>query len=330
MEKNTITQLFEDVALYEEREFRFYTKLDEVYSIIRNEDLKIIYDYLGLKNKSSDKLITNCLDCNGNFPFILQLECRDNAGEIAQFTVGKYSFPLPGSLSKSGKGVAPLIIDFYCDYKDLEGYKLLNTTLNDVSYYLDYYFTCTNNESHVYKMSILLAIKSDKLIIQKVGQYPEATILGKFDGERYKNILRRINDSYCDYKNAEKSYKYGLHSGAYVYLRRVYENMINYYISKNKDKDTPIFKSTEEKINYIKNCFDEKIRDYLNPLYSALSCGIHVMKDSECEENYKHLKTVLDIQLQYMKSNDEIEEKVRESSKALSELNQKYGRKKEK
>ncbi len=312
MEKNSITKLFEDVPLYEKKEFKLYTKIDDDYSIIEDENLIKIYEYLGLLSKK-ENLITDCIICEGRFPFTKQIECKNYIDYENLFYVGK---------CEVSNGLMELNINFNNTHS-FDKYKILNNSIGYYTYYIDYYFNCTNDVKHLYKMSVSLFRDSEKVTITKIGQFPESTILGEYDGDKYTKILRRINDSYLEYKNSEKSYKYGLYSGAYVYLRRVFENMIDYYIKKNNIELSQGSK-TEDRIDAVKGCFDDKIRDILKPLYSALSKGIHSIKDQECKEYYNELKVVLDIQLQYMKSNDELEMKVKESSKVLAELNAKY------
>ena len=312
MEKNSITKLFEDVSLYEKKELKLYTKIDDDYSVIEDEDLSEIYEYLGLFSQK-DNLITDCIICEGRFPFTKEIECKNYKNYENLFYVGKY---------RTNNGWRELNINFN-NTNSLKEYKISNNSIGYYTYYIDYYFKCTNDLNHLYKMSVVLFRDSEKVTIIKIGQFPESTILGDYDGDKYTKVLRRINDSYLEYKNAEKSYKYGLYSGAYVYLRRVFENMIDYYITKNNIQ-LPQNSKTEDRIDAVKKYFDDKIRDILKPLYSALSKGIHSIKDQECKEYYNELKVILDIQLQYMKSNDELEKKVNESSKALAELNAKY------
>lgn len=319
MEKNSITKLFEDVALYEQKSFNLYTSIDDKYSIIKFDDLKQIYDYLGLL-KRNDNLITDCFECGGRFPFSLKLRRNDYDYYDRNIYLGYYNHQLAnGEKHKIG-----IYLDFSENCKNIEEYKLEKESIKDCDCYLDYYFFCSNDENHMCKMSIYLKKQGFKIYITKIGQFPESTILGNYQCDKYKNILRRINDSYLDYRNAEKSYRFNLYSGAYCYLRRVYENMINYYLRKSGNYETLKNSKSEDKIKAVSNMFDEKIRALLYPLYQVLSCGIHIMTEDACKENYNDLKVVLDIQLQYIKSNDELEEVVNASKNVLTSLVKKY------
>lgn len=316
MEKNNITRLFEDFSLYEEKTFELYTQYDGDFSNIKYDNLKKLYAFLGLLNRK-ENLITDCLECGGRFPFTLELRnsyssysCRDDL----TINVGT---------TCDAKGYKRSLYISFNECVNIENTYILNNSIEDDLLFLDYYFICSNNNNHMYKMTLMLTKHDNSLSVKKIGQYPDSTILGTFESEKYKNILRRMNDSYISYQNAEKSFKYGLYSGAYTYLRRVFENMIDFYLDKN---NIPIQAkaNSEDRINAVKPFFDNRIRDFLNPLYSALSKGIHKIKDQECKVYYNELKTIIDIQLQFIKSNDELEQKLDESSKALIELNTKY------
>lgn len=169
-----------------------------------------------------------------------------------------------------------------------------------------------------------VAFYEGQVTIQKVGQFPQTTLLAERKSVLYKSVLRRINDSFIDYSNAEKSKANGLVVGAYDYLRRVFENMINYYLKKNNIilSDNP---RAKEKIKAVEFEFNSKIRKFLAPLYGALSIGIHELSEEECQKHYEQLKAIIDIQLEYIKENDDMEKQLSESSKALNELNALYG-----
>ncbi len=312
--KNNITKLFEEVNLYEKIDFDLYTKVDDKYSIISNENLLKIIKYLNVLKE--EKLITDCIFCEGRFPFEISFSCKDFDGNSKDLYVGKFEL-------SNGK-----LNDLFIDFNNpiyLEDYKIVNSSIEFQVKYFDYVFRCSNEHEHIYRMNLVLFIDKGKLSIIKIGQFPESTLLGEYLSDYYKKVLRKFNDSYVDYKNAEKSFKYGLYSGAYGYLRRVFENMINYYL-KISNAQLEQNANAKSKLNSVKNYFDDQIQDLLYPLYSALSAGIHTMNESECKENYDHLKTIIDIQLQHVKSKDELNMKLEESAKKLEELQKKYSK----
>ena len=311
MNKNSITYLFEDVNLYENKTFTLYTKQNENYSIIEDGNLESFLDYIGLCNRSN--LITDCIWCEGHFPFSFTIRVMDYDDQI--YTV---------DLGKNSSGNQELLC---FDNPHYIRNPILTKSIETKLITIDYYFSCTNKkEIHHYFMKLAVLFDKEKVIVTKIGQFPENTSIGHFTSEDYKKVLRKLNDSYIDYKNSEKSYKHGLYVGAYDYLRRVYEKMIEYYLSKCgvalKENST-----NQEKIKAIKHCFDKRIQHFLYPFYSALSAGVHVMPEEECKENYNELKAIIDIQLQFIKSEEELNSQINKSQITLENLNKKYSKK---
>lgn len=310
MEKNSITYLFEDVNLYEPKEFSFYTKVDEMYSKIENRDVEALFSYLGLVGNGN--LITDCLWCEGHFPFTFTINCKSFDKDIYSLEVGKNA--------SGGKE--------YINFQNPNYVvnSVFTKSIKNQLITIDYYFSCTNNSNaHHYSMKLVVLFDNDKVTVIKVGQFPENSSLGHFTSEDYKKELRKINDSYVDYKNSEKSYRHGLYAGAYDYLRRVYEKMIEYYLKHEKINIQKTW-NAKDKINAIKHCFNKKIQEFLYPCYSALSIGVHSMPEEECKENYSELKAIIDIQLQFIKSEEELDSQINKSKSALEKLNNKYSK----
>lgn len=311
MNKNSITHLFEDVNLYEQKEFNFYSKIDDTYSKVENRDFLKLFDFLGLVGDS--KLITDCIWCEGHFPFSYSTRVMEHDSEIYSLDIGKID---------SGHSI-------FINFSDPKyvNCKIVTNTIRTQLFTIEYYFKCTNNtDYHNYYMSVAVLIDKEKVVVIKIGQFPENSSLGHFSAEDYKKELRKINDSYVDYKNSEKSFRHGLYAGAYDYLRRVFEKIINYYLEKNNIKLEKSW-GAKEKIATVRSCFDKRIQNFLYPLYSALSIGVHSMPEEECKENYNELKAIIDIQLQFIKSEEELDSQIKNSRNILETLNNKYSKK---
>ena len=307
MDKNSITHLFEDVCLYELKHFNLFDKLDSAYSKIEDEKLTQFLDYLGLLG--GHNLITDCIWCEGHFPFTYKFKAMKNDVPIGEIIIGKNAMEIKESIN-------------LIDPRPINN-KILTNSIPTQTITIDYYFSCTNKKQHNYFMKLALLFDIDGVSVIKIGQYPENSSGGHFLSETYKTELRMLNDGYIDYKNSEKSYKRGLYVGAYDYLRRVYEKMIKYYLDKNKitvDKNS----HTKDQIALIKHCFDKRIQDYLYLYYEALSCGVHIMPEEECKENYDELKAIIDVQLQFIKSEKELDSQVEKSRSALEKIKNKY------
>ena len=60
-----------------------------------------------------------------------------------------------------------------------------------------------------------------------------------------------------------------------------------------------------EKIDAVKDNFDPRVNKMLKNLYGILSISIHELDEEQSKEYYTYLKAVIDMQLEYVKSEDE-------------------------
>src|SRR5574344_943888 len=148
MEKNQISALFEDFALYEKKDFKLFTKIDDTYSCVKDEDLSKILTFLGLLQH--EKLITDCLMCEGHFPFSVTIK-----GE--SFSDGSYIDSLYLGEANLSNRYSSVYIDF-SNPKSIEGWKIRNSTISFNVLYLNYFFTCQNNSRHVYSMRFIISV----------------------------------------------------------------------------------------------------------------------------------------------------------------------------
>lgn len=157
---------------------------------------------------------------------------------------------------------------------------------------------------------MFLSVEFDKgeFTIRKVGQNPSMLTIKGFDFDKYKKQLDRIN-AYEDYKKADLSNADHFYVGAYAYLRRIFEKLINWYIKENNIKLTD--DRMETKIDSVKQYFDPRINKLLKNLYGILSSSIHELDEDESKDYYIYLKAIIDIQLEYEFTE---EEKAKQSS----------------
>lgn len=298
--------------MWSHKEFDFFEQKENGNYIVSEENINKILQYLGLLK--SGNLITSCIFCEERFPFTCYTKMIYDDGDSARgLLIGQRFIP------NSGWHEVYFKIN---DFRKLDCYEFpQNAICNFSLLYLDYYFLCKNEKSHTYTMRMLIFLCDGKVNIRKIGQFPENNFLNEKKSSYYSNILRRF-DAYLDYKNAEKSNDYGLSAGAYDYLRRVFEKMIDFYLPKDFMEKTRV----KDKIGEVKNNFHPEIKCFLKPLYEALSLGIHQLKDAECKEYYEDLKAVIDIQLQYIKEQDEMMKQIKDSSSALATLKEKYNK----
>lgn len=155
-----------------------------------------------------------------------------------------------------------------------------NRDIEDATRLMCLSFSCAMDPAH--KVDYILW--SDDSRVVKIGQYPSVADLTM---PELKNFKKVISDS--DMKEIRRAI--GLHAqgigvGSYVYLRRIFERILE------RAKDTAV---SDDKINlelYKKAHVDERITmlaDYLpemmvkNPgIYGIISKGIHELSEEEC------------------------------------------------
>lgn len=130
---------------------------------------------------------------------------------------------------------------------------------------------------------------------QKIGQYPTIADLeiGKY--KKYSKILskeylRELNKAIGLSAN-------GVGIGSFVYLRRIFENLLENYHQKAKVKDSwnekeYIQARIADKIDLLKIYLPEAVVKY-KKVYSIISKGIHELKEHECLNYFPIVKDAI-------------------------------------
>lgn len=153
-------------------------------------------------------------------------------------------------------------------------------------------YTCPTCGFHV-----LYAFYYDGNYIHKISQFPSLLDLSRDELKQFDKNSLIDKDNYAEIRKSYECASSGFYVAAYVYLRRVYENLfINLF--KENEKDFSISLN-----DFIKLKFDNKLemlKDKLaiedsiyKPLYSLLSSGIHSLSENECQQHYHLLKNIL-------------------------------------
>ncbi|MBS9462502.1 hypothetical protein KIM67_08775 [Flagellimonas sp. 389] len=155
-------------------------------------------------------------------------------------------------------------------------------------------------------------IPAEKVLI-KYGQHPTVADFHVHEIKQYKKLLSQ--DKLREFTKAIGLAANGVGIGSFVYLRRVFEHLINEaYTEAQNDKkiDEELFK---------KSRMDEKIEilsDFLpvflvsnKGIYSILSLGVHELDEKTCLENFDTLRVGIEIIL------DEKLEELRKRQKIL-------------
>ena len=286
MERN-LNYLFNNVSLYTKEEFRVFELKDNKYEL-NNDELKRFNKYIGI---NKNKIVTLCYKCKMEFPFNVEKRFfNEISSSMSVLILTKdHEKALGGRFEcKSGTvfGVMPPYPREYL--------------LDGEIWYVEYCMKCTKDYAHKYVMMLSIELKEGKFIVRKIGQNPSMLTVKGFDFDKYKRILERLN-AYEDYKKADLSNADHFYVGAYAYLRRIFEKMVKHYLKDRKLDDEHM----DTKIEEVKEYFDPRVQKLLKNLYGILSISIHELEEEESKEYYEYLKAIIDMQLEFMNTEEE-------------------------
>lgn len=161
--------------------------------------------------------------------------------------------------------------------------------------------------------------------IQKIGQLSSFADLNLYDTKKYSKVLEK---KYLQELNKSIGLaSHGIGVGSFVYLRRIFEFLIEETYQKAKviegwdDKKYQDLKM-QDKIKILESQLPSFLVEYKN-LYSILSKGIHQLSEDECLESFEIIKIGIEIILDEKIEQQNKEKKLKEASKALKNLSSK-------
>lgn len=181
---------------------------------------------------------------------------------------------------------------------------------------------CTRNEDH--KMQVSIYIKNTDFF--KIGQYPSIADLSLPDLKKYREIMGV--EKFKEFTRGVGLITHGVGVGAYVYLRRIFEDLIEEAHSTSKehaewDEDKYVRARMDDKIDLLK----ESLPPFLvlnRKLYGVLSKGIHELTENECLKYFPTVKLaielILDEKLEQKRRKDKIESAQKSLNKIQSDL----------
>ncbi|MBB1568281.1 MAG: short-chain dehydrogenase [Capnocytophaga sp.] len=166
---------------------------------------------------------------------------------------------------------------------------------------------------------------AEKRFLLKIGQYPSIADFHIYEIKQYDKLLS--NDVLKEFTKAIGLAANGVGIGSFVYLRRIFENLILESFEEAKQEG----KVKDEAFN--KSRMDEKIgllKDYLpsflvenKSIYSILSKGIHELDENTCLEYFDPMKVGIEIILDQKLEKKKQKEKEEEAKKRIAQLNSK-------
>jgi hypothetical protein len=179
--------------------------------------------------------------------------------------------------------------------------------------------SCARVPDH--RIYFFFRVRKGKLI--KVGQYPSLADFQLSDLDRYEGILTKEERE--ELGTAVGLYAHGVGIGSFVYLRRIFENLV-----EKAHKEAISEEAEWDEVNYI-NCkgMDQKIKVLKNRLpeslvenagvYSILSMAVHSLSEDDCLDHFGAIRSGIECIL-----DDELER--REKTKRAIQMKKDIGR----
>lgn len=197
--------------------------------------------------------------------------------------------------------------------------------LNLLSFYDKYItpktinFRCSRNGEHKYFFTFIV----DEKQLIKIGQYPSIADIESNSIKVYRKILK---SDYQYFSKAIGLYANGIGIGSYVYLRRIFENLISEARDEAAKDDNLDIKSFDQakmkdKIKLLGNHYLPEFIVDNSLVYSILSKGIHELTEDDCKKIFPTLQVsielILDDKIELARKKD----KRKQAAMALNKFN---------
>ncbi len=198
------------------------------------------------------------------------------------------------------------------------------------SFFLNKFFNvqlyCSRFEEHRIWFNFSVTDKH----IMKVGQYPAMAELSNPELEKYRKILGK--EKYAEFNRAVGLVTHGIGIGSFVYLRRIFEDLIEEAHSNKKsqegwDEDLYNRSRMNEKIELL----SDQLPEFLvknKSIYGILSIGIHELTEDDCLEYFSTVKLGIELILDEKIQIKEKEEKVKNTQQSVNNILEKINRNK--
>lgn len=182
--------------------------------------------------------------------------------------------------------------------------------------FFSFIYMCSRNSNHIFKFSF--QIKNNYLI--KIGQSPSIADVSIPEIKKYQKLLKK---EFQDFSKAIGLYANGIGIGSFVYLRRIFENLIEekkiQAINENSLEEKEFNQSRmNEKIKLLKDYLPEFLVANRN-LYGIISKGIHELSEETCKQLFPQIQLAIELILDEKLAEIEKNKKISELTKFVSE-----------
>jgi hypothetical protein len=182
-------------------------------------------------------------------------------------------------------------------------------------------FHCSRNIGH----EIIFHFQVNRRVFSKIGQWPSMADFAESSLKPYRRVLPP--DKFRELSKGVGLASHGVGIGAFIYLRRVFESLI---------EEARVLAAAQpgwDQKAYEQQRVDEKIQmlhDHLptflveqRKLYSILSAGVHSLTEEECLEHFPIVRAGIELILDEKLAQKEREEKIKASQRQIDILKQK-------
>ncbi len=166
----------------------------------------------------------------------------------------------------------------------LEGYNRLSTKETVAK------FVCQRHDTHVYQFNIM---RSRSALI-KYGQMPSLEDIASSDIKRFRSVLE--SEYFSELHRANGLASHGIGIGSFVYLRRIFEKLIEDHRVLLEKAEAPIAgfdgMRMAEKIKALQRVLPPAIVEYKGS-YGILSKGLHELSEEMCRKYFPAVRAAI-------------------------------------
>lgn len=179
-------------------------------------------------------------------------------------------------------------------------------------------FSCSRDQKH----QACFIFHSHDGILQKIGQYPSLADIAVPDLQKYRPILG--DETFRELSRAVGLASHGVGVGAFVYLRRIFEGLIEkaqQEAATEQNWDESSFENSrmDEKIAMLKQHLPRFLVDNRS-LYGIMSIGVHTLSEAKCLEAFPIVRVGIELMLDEHLERHAREKKIAAATKGISAL----------
>jgi len=181
-------------------------------------------------------------------------------------------------------------------------------------------FVCSRNKSHVLKFWV--RVDGEKRSMQKVGQFPSLATLSMYDIRKYGTVLEK--NTFRELTKAIGLAAHGVGIGSFVYIRRIFEGLVeeaHQQATQEKDWDEKSYREgrMDDRIRLLSDFLPKFLVEHRS-LYGILSKGVHELSEDECLAAFPAVKAGIEIILDDKIRIDAEQKKIAEAKRAIQAL----------